>query len=345
MAVSDLINEYIKLGGMLGILNRVSREIPTFMNQDLQKYSEQAYNIWKSAFPNTNIKSIPPDQISRYYALFHAIYARSSSATKQRLSIYLQQYDELYNNVRPIIDTYQDMRQEIQELIEQGEDIRPDVYSNYQDFLKDLHEWVNDSMAFFKIYENSIKPKDDLPYKYIFKMIKIVLDISTEYIGGNTPGNFEFAYGTFVHIENFVHEFSKELDTGVYYPYIIYIIKLMFLLAQKVDYTIIFPAEFGGDSIGLWDTNFIIVPFEISNSDVPYDVNKELSARASQLGIDIKEDTVDLSKFQDNNFVDQFPAYFVIFDYHRQRIRRQLDAILPWDYFKLPPESIVNLFR
>ena len=341
MSVIDLIDEYKDRGGMLGLLKEYMKKV--------EELSNKLYEIWKKAFPRTRVTGIKPSEAGRFYGLFRGILSRARPERRKELNKYFKEFEKVYKELRELMPFPYSV---IKDLINRGEKIyNINNYTDYKVFLKDLHEWINDVCYVFGIHRKSIEKYFPDIYKYIYKMIKVVVDISTEYVGPavakGVRGAFEFTYGTFVHIENFVHVSSKELDTGIFMPYLMYIIMLMKELAAEYAYEIVFPAEFGGGAIGDWDIVLTQLPFEVTNEDLPYEVNKKIVALAAQLGIDVKDHVVELKKISEvsASYVDEFPAYYVILDYRRGVIRVEAEAILPWDYYKYTIEEIVMLFR
>jgi len=338
MSVSELIEEYKSRGGLLGLLKE-------YVNK-LNEYPKRLYEIWRSAFPTTRVTKIDLHEVGRYYGLFKGILARVRPERKATLEPYFREFERVYNELREFMPFSYTI---IENLIKEGEDVTDiNHYADYRFFLADLHEWINKVCFIFGVHRNSIEKHFPDFYKYAYKMIKIVVDISTDYVGNpRLKGSFEFTYGTFVHIENFIHISSKALDTGIFMPYLMYIINLMLELSRLHAYDIVFPSIYGGRSKGDWDVTITEIPFEVTEEDLPYEVSDRIVAMAAQIGVDVKDHYAELTKISTTlgRYIDEFPAYFVILDYLRSKVRVEASAILPWDYFKYPVGEVARLFR
>ncbi len=347
VSARDLIDDYRKKDGLLGLLRE-------FRNRLTTTFSNQATQIWKSAFPNTTVRVIQYNDIPRFFGLFVAIYSRSRESTRQRIEPYLDQYRDLYNRYRQISNILS--LSLLDEFIAMGEDLRMVINGeNYMTFLITLHDWINRVVYTFNLGENILKPIYPEFYDYYNKMVKTLIDISTDYVGTGGKGAFEFIIGTFIHIENFMYEVNNDLQIGTFEPFVLYNIKVMRSLSILSGYEMVFPSYLfseeqrsaGYGSIGDWEYLLRISPHEdLSDTDASV-VEKDMLALAAQIGVEVKDDVSELKRRDDQNknMVDVFPAYFYIIDYLRGIDRVIMKALLPWDYLKYSIDAVVDMFE
>jgi hypothetical protein len=347
VSARDLIDQYRKRNGLLGLLRE-------FRNRLTTTFSNQATQIWRSAFPNTTVRNIQYRDIPRFFALFIAIYSRAREPTRRRIEPYLNQYRDLYNRYRQISDILPISL--LDEFITMGEDLRMVINGeNYMTFLITLHEWINRVVYTFSLGENILKPIYPEFYDYYNKMVKTLIDISTDYVGTGGKGAFEFILGTFVHIENFMYEVTNDLQIGTFEPFVLYNIKVMRSLSIVSGYDVVFPSylfseeqrTLGYGSIGDWEYLLRISPHEdLSDTDAAV-VEKDMIALAAQIGVEVKDDVSELKKRDDQNkkMIDVFPSYFYVIDYLRGVDRVIMRALLPWDYLRYSIEDTVSMFE
>lgn len=326
MPALDLIKELESKGGLLGILK-------SYMNT-LKSLSEEATRIWRSAFPGSLV-TIDIEEIPRFYATFSAIYARARRDRRRQLEPYLKQYEDLYKRYRELIDNIR--IRDLERLISDGERAYNFSKSDPRLFLLNLHRWIANLFSYFMpLKPNAEKSIPDL-YKFLDKMVYVLIDVSTEYTGQKPPGAFEFILTCFIHIENFVHKSTVSIeDIGIIPVAIEYLLDLLEKLVEEHGYLVVYP----GHQAGSWLTTTGIEPYTPIESDAASEAKRNILRMASQIGIDVKDNIAILK-----TIYDRFPAKFLIFDYYRGILRREAEAKLPWDFLGLPIETIVNEFK
>jgi len=322
----DLVDELEKKGGILNILKDYISKLETL--------SKKATEIWGKAFPASKRK-IEIWEIGRFYGLFKGIYKRVKPDRKNQLKPLLEEYERIYREYKRLTE-HIDLSI-VNNLIREGERVYKLPKANYRIFLYNLHNWLRKVYLYFTVRKSKLEPIIPDIYKFIDKMIYIIIDVSTEYIGPKNPASFEFILACFIHIENFVHESPEYYEPIGQIPVAIaYLLDVLEHLAAEYEYDVVYPTV----HIGRWKDEYYVEPFaESEELEADAIADRVIRQLAAQVGIDIKENISIL------NYLEQkFPAYFLVYDHLRGVVRREAQALLPWDFLKLSIEDITKYF-
>ena len=322
----ELKRELEEKGGILNILK-------SYLNK-LENLAKKATEIWRKAFRST--RTITYKEIGRYYGLFKGIYRRARPETKKRLEPYMKEFEKIYREYKKLTRNID--LSKIEYFVRRGEFVYNLPKVNYRVFLYNLHEWLSELYLYFMVRKKQIEPIIPDIYKFIDKMVHIIIDVTTEYTGEKpVPGSFEFILSCFIHIENFVHESPEAYEPlGPLSVAEAYLLEILEKLVDEYDYIIVYP----GYHIGVWVDHYYSYPQVPSGTEAESEVKTVVLDLASQIGIDVKNDLAILEYLE-----QKFPAYFLIYDHYRGRERRSAKALLPWDFLKLPIDEIIKMFK
>ncbi|MGC9133259.1 MAG: hypothetical protein ACP5GJ_02565 [Nanopusillaceae archaeon] len=346
MSAINFIEDYKKRDGLLGLLK-------SFRDKLVNDFQNEFTRIWKLAFPNTRVEVIPLEAIGRFYGIFISAYQRARADRKALLEQYFNEFTNLYNRYRSIMQNI--TFGQLLRLIDTGERLRETVNgTTYMDFLIKLHDWIDEIVYIFKTNEQNIRPYYQDIYNYYDKMVKVLVDISTDYVGGVFEGAFEFIFGGFIHVENFMYTVTNDLQIGTWEPFVYYIVKLIKTLSILGGYDVVFPTDFfspeesimGYGAVGDWEYVLTVYPKESIGTEASKITENTLLSMAAQIGIDVKDDIAELRKIDKDlrRMVDEFPAYFYIValtgGMYRERV--VFRGYIPWDFLAYPIHEIAN---
>ncbi|MGC9133446.1 MAG: hypothetical protein ACP5GJ_03550 [Nanopusillaceae archaeon] len=346
MSARDLIDDYKKRDGLLGLLRE-------FRDKLINDFQNEFTRIWKEAFPSSNIEVIPLEAVGRFLGVFVSAYTRARKDRKAKLDPYLKEFTDLYNRYRNIMSNI--TFGQLLRLIATGERLRETINgTTYMEFLVRLHDWIDEIVFIFKMSEQNIRPYFPDIYNYYDKMVKVLVDVSTDYVGGVWEGAFEFIFGGFIHLDNFMYEVTNDLDIGTWEPFVYYIVKLIKILAIAAGYDVVFPPDFfspeesssGYGAAGDWEYLLRVYPKESIGTDAAKITEDTLLSMAAQVGVDVKDDVAELKKADKDlrRMVDEFPAYFYVValtgGMYRERVVYK--GYIPWDFLAYPIQEIAN---